>query len=464
VLSSSGAAETLITQFVGGKNIITTTGLLGQSVVSTNREDYVVGSTWNEISDFEDETIGLTTDGKMSYTLPQSQTQNWQPSSVNGAEGVWLRLRIISVTAAVNPIVDTLLISAGKQYLMERIVQGRTVADNPLGSSNGSNNQEFLLTYKPLIEGSLTTEVDEGSGFEEWTKRSNFLNSTEISKDYTAETSGLDVTTVKFGDNTNGKVPVPGVDNIRSIYRIGADQDGNVGANTIKVNKSGISFVNRLFNPRQAAGWTPKEGSTEQDFARLKIEGPASIRNLGRAVTPSDTADLATQFTDENGSKIVARAKAIEEMFGPKTIGLIVVGQGGILLTEAQRESINNYFNGNEELDIEGIIVSNQQVVTINYIPNVIDVQMVVLGGNAVQIRNAVTALLNPSAVYPDTVIKRWNFGDEVPTSVIADSAFEVDRINVKKVTLIDPAVDIQLGAIQLPLAGNVQVTVIPPG
>ena len=71
--------------------------------------------------------------------------------------------------------------------------------------------------------------------------------------------------------------------------------------------------MSRVFNPRQALGWAPKEGSTEQDLARLKIEGPATLRTRERAIATIDFEFLATQFVDTNGSNLVARAKAIEE-------------------------------------------------------------------------------------------------------------------------------------------------------
>jgi len=461
VLSSSGASEICVSQFVGGKNIIQTKGLLGQATVSTAVNDYVVGTYWNEVSDTTDNTNKFTESEKISFSLPQNASQNWTSSTINGIAGYWLRIRVISVSSPINPIVDLLRIDSGKQYLLVQAVQGQTVADNPLGSSNGAQNQEFQLTFKPLIEGTLLVEVDDGSGFEEYAEKENFLNSTSISKDYIRETKADDTTKVIFGDGLQGKIPNPGVDNIRALYRIGADQDGNVGSDTVSVNKSGISYVNKIFNPRPAVGWSPKEGSTEEDLARLKIEGPASIRTLNRAITPEDIEYLAISYKDNNGSKIVSRALAIEETFGVKTIELVVVGNGGNLLTEVQRDELEIYFNGDKANGIAGVLLANHEVTVINYTPRTIDVVAVVTGGNEEQIKNAITALLNPNATFNDGVTKRWNFGDEVPYSVIISAIFDNDPTNIKKVNLIQPATNIQLAARELPLAGTVTVTVV---
>jgi len=580
VLSSSGAAETVISQWSGGKNIIQTSGLLGQAVVSTDREDYVVGTLWNEVSDTSDASNGLNEDGKLSYTLPQSQAQNWTKTTVNSIEGHWLRLRVIGFTETAatftgsnltvgsldgsnynikvqidafaateidvtgdlgvgggytiggiisainaalaivdpslstvasndggqikmtsptanqaslieftapstndaalevfglsegnyphtyngvggNPNVDRLRIDTGKQYLLVAVVQGQTVGDDPLGSSNGTADQEFILTHRPLIEGTLVLEIDEGAGFQSWNQKENFLSSNSASKDFTLEISADDIATIKFGDGVQGKIPTPGVDNIRAIYRIGADLDGNVGANTIKVNKSGISFVNRMFNPRQASGWTTKEGSTEADLARLKIEGPATLRTRGRAIAVSDFEFLATQYEASTGSKIVARALAIEETFGVKTVELVVVGLGGVILTEAERDELAEYFNGNRVVGVDPVIVTNHQVTVVNYTQKIIDVTAEVVGGNQTQIENAIKALLNPEATFDDGVTKRWAFGQEVPTSVIVAEIFEVSPENIKKVTMTVPAGNVALDARELPFAGNVNVTVV---
>lgn len=464
VLSSSGASETRISSWDGSKNIVQTQGLLGQSTVSTDEQDYIVGTYWNEVSDAVDGTTELTADGKFEFTLPQSQSQNWAKRTVNGIDGHWLRLRVVSVTAPTDPIVDRIRIDTGGQYLLVPVVQGRTVVDDPLGSSNGAQNQELLLTFKPLIEDTLVVEVDEGSGFSPYNQKENFLSSNSASRDFIVEIDADDEATVKFGDGVQGKIPTPGVDNIRAIYRVGADQDGNVGANTITVNKSGISFVNRVFNPRQASGYAVKDGSTEADLARLKIEGPASLRTRGRAISVKDYEFLATQFESSAGSKIVSRALAIEETFGVKTIEVVVVGQSGLLLTEAEREDLENYFNGNKILGIDPVGLANHEATVVNYDPKTIDVTATVTGGNEEQIKNAITALLNPSATFDDGVTKRWDFAQEIPLSVIIATIFEVDPINIKKVVLTSPQAvgdSVPMTTRQLPLAGTVSVTVI---
>lgn len=361
-----------------------------------------------------------------------------------------------------TPVLDLVKMNGGSQYLLVDVVQGRTTRENPLGSSSGLPEQEFILGHRPLIEGTLLVEVNEGAGFTEYTEVANFLNSDQTSKHYTLEIDANDRATIAFGNGITGKIPPVGIDNIRVTYRIGADVNGNVGQRTININSAGISFVDSVYNPRQATGWAEKQGASPESLAQLKIEGPASIRTLGKAITPSDIEDLASTFlSPSSGSRPVSRARAIEETFGVKTVELVVVGNGGALLNDSQRAELDDYFNGNKVDNVEGVLVTNHEVTTVNYTPRIIDVDVTTIGGNAESIKNAITALLNPEAKFSDNVTYRWNFGDEVPLSVIVAEVQNTDPVSVKKVTINSPVASIQLNSRELPLAGIITVTVV---
>ncbi len=591
ILNSTGAFEDVISEYdeVLNQNFVTTVGLLGQAIVSTDEDDYTVGSAWNPVVNENDETIGFSEDGLIEYDLPDNLTQNWQKTTVNGFEGFFLRFRINRVsgrkaagsldfiasgvgvaiedgdtvtisdgagntdtyefdvggggvtlgniavvinasdtataikaafllavvggTAAVTyvsgvgnlvtiendvigiagnvaivesisnsqtltpvgmtggenlpvvPIVDILRIDQGDQFLKTSQTQGETKQEDPLASSNGTPSQIITLTFQPLIEGSLVIEVDEGAGFTAYNQVDNFLNSGPSSKDYVLEITADDVATVTFGDGTQGKVPPLGVDNIRATYRTGAEVNGNVGSNTIIVNKSGIAFVRRVFNPRQAIGWVAKEGSTEADLARLKIEGPASLRTRNRGVTTDDFEFLSRQFEASTGSKVVERAEAIEESFGVKTIELIVAGFGGQFLTDALRTEIEDFFNGNKSLGIEGVGLANHEVTVVNFIPKTIDVtiEIITVLTEVAPFENAIQSLLSPSAKLDDGVTFRWDFGALVPRAIIIAEMFKVNETEVKNVILTLPAADVQLDSKELPVVGNILVTLTPP-
>lgn len=585
--AQTSATEQAVSKFVSGKNVVETTGLLGQVTPSTTTTDYTVGTVWHPVnieSNSAESDGQFSQDGTLVFELPQSLKQNWAKTTINGKQGFALRFRVQSldqqaaqftgtdfnsigldsnnyklklgfdgfadlefdvtgdlganpgsyavadIAANINTamtgvdaslsgvasvvsgqlkllapdqtlgkdseirisapsskdatnelfglsesshpftyngvggpaVIDLLRIDEGNQYLLFDVVQGETVEETPLASSDGVPDQAFVLTHTPLIDGTLEIYVDEGAGFTLYDEVDNFLASDQTSKVYTLDITAADVATLKFGDGSNGKIPPAGVDNIKAVYRIGADQDGNVGAETISVNLAGISFVNRIWNPRRATGWATKEGSTEESLAKAKIQGPASLRTLGKAITPGDIEDLAEQFVSPTtGSKPVIRSKSIEETFGIKTIELLVVGTGGALLNETQRDEIDEYFNGNKTLKVDGVLVSNHEVTTVNYTPKEIDIEVEVEGGNEESIKNALIALISPEAVFDDGVTYRWDFSGKVPTSLIIAAIHDTDQNLVKNVNLIQPAADVVLGARELPIIGNLQVTVV---
>lgn len=588
--AQTASSEEVTSLFVSGKNIIRTTGLLGQISPSLETSDYLVGTIWQPLDlDTNSEKVDgeFSQNGSIIFEVPQTLKKNWSKTTINGKTGYPIRFRVqalekqaakftglafnpagldsnnynvkigidgfadtqidvtgnlgatpgsytgASIIAAINAalagvdvslgsvatfvsglikltspnaalgkdaeirivapsandatnevfglsetsfpysfigvggkaIIDQARIDQGLQYLLFDVVQGETVVEEPLGSSDGAPNQSFPLGFRPLIDGTLVVEVDEGSGFTAYDELENFLNADGSRKGFTKETDADDNTTISFGDGVNGKIPPAGSDNVKATYRIGADLSGNVGAETITVNLAGISFVGQVYNPRQALGWATKQGSTEESLAKAKIEGPASLRTLGKAITPSDIETLATQFVSPTtGSSPIIRAKAIEETFGVKTIELLVVGSSGSLLSQTQREELEDYFNGNKTKNIDGVLVTNHEVTAVNYTPKPIDVTAVVTGTVTVEaVKNALTALLNPEAKYDDNVTNRWDFGGEIPTSIIIAEIHDTDPVNVKKVVLTLPAANVVLGARELPVPGNFNITVVAP-
>lgn len=466
-LQETSAYEDCVVYYSGGINYIDTVDLLGQSSPSVNADDYVLGSLWQTLPELNDETSDLSADGKVNFLLPEDISMEWEPRTVNSLyTGYFIRYRIISVTTQTSPIIDRVKIDEGSQYLKVAVTQGEFRSEDPLGSSDQTADQQFTLTYAPLITGSLVVEVDEGTGFSAWSEKENFLSSNSNAKDFVLEVKADDTAIIQFGDGVRGKIPAAGVDNIRAFYRTGADVDGNVGASTITVNKSGISFVNRIWNPRQATGWTEKEGSTEEDLARVKIEGPASIRVLERGITMSDIEYLTTNYKTDNGSKIVSRAKAVEETFGIKTIEAIVVGSGGVQLSVSDRQELEDYFNGNKVSGIDGVLLANHEVTVTNYTKKLIDVVCTVYGGNKTEIENAIRNFTHPEAKFDDGVTYRWQFSTASQTTwyrlaVLYAIIYDVDPLNISNVVITEPAEDIALGLRELPFANNISVVVI---
>lgn len=459
-LNSSGAYEEATSQWNGSDNFVDV-GLLGQSTPSTTTSEYSVGSDWTELPDISDGTNQLSETGDLEYSLPQSEERNWQPGVVNSQTMYWLRFRIVATSAPAGPTVATAALDEGKQYAIRLATQGVTTIEDPLGSSTGLPDQEFETSNDNFIAGSAIVTVDG----EEWTQVGNFLSSTSGDKHYAVRLGESDRATVVFGSGNAGKIPPIGVNNIGVTYRYGAQHDGNVGANTVTVDKTGLTLVNKIWNPRSASGWKEAEGASESSLARAKVAGPASLRTLERALGPDDVELLVQRtYRDDLGSNPFARSRAIEEGVGPKTVELVLVLKGGGVATADQLAAVATWFNGDKfsSPPKPKRIVANQEVVPFNYTPRVIDITAVVTSkASATAIAERLRQVFQPEALEEDGVTYTWDFGGEVPLSRINHEIFKA--ASSKKVVLTNPPADIQLGPRELPKPGVISITVIEP-
>lgn len=437
-------------------------GLLGQSNPSLEPSDYTIGSDWSELVVLKDETNFLALDGVLEFELPQSLESNWIPATIGPPAGLYtgycIRLRIVSVFASQTPVLSNAHMDNGKQYVIRRVTQGQLAADDPLGSSTGLPDQRHQTSRDYFIVGTMTVTVDG----EAWVEVDNFFSSTASDKHYVVELGANDRATIVFGSGTQGKIPPIGINNISAEYRFGADNDGNVGPKTITVDKTGLSFVDSLFNPRQASGWKEAEGSTPASLQRAKIAGPASIRVREVALGPDDVTWMATKkYKTPEGSNPYSRALAIEEGLGPKTVELVLVKKGGTLSSADELDDITEYFNGKPP-NIPKKIVANQQMYAFNYAQRVIDIQAVVTVDNVAEqeIVNHLRQTIQPEATREDGVTWEWDFGSLVPRSRLIHEIFNTDQNRIFNVVLIHPNADILLGKRELPIVGSISITV----
>jgi hypothetical protein len=197
----------------------------------------------------------------------------------------------------------------------------------------------------------------------------------------------------------------------------------------------------------------------------LKDSAPATLRAREVAIGPSDVEALAIAFRLPSGAAPVARAKAIEEGFGPKTVELVCVPTGAAPLSSATLDEVSTYFNGDPLADppIPKRIVANQEVTAVNFLERVIDITADVYasGVTAEAIENGLRAVFDPVARSADGDWV-WAFGARVPTSRIVHEIFKIDS-RIKKVDLALPASSINLLPRELPRVGAIDITIFPP-
>lgn len=151
-----------------------------------------------------------------------------------------------------------------------------------LGTGTGDAGQQYTLTKKPVLPGTVHLQVEGVDGWQDWTEVDSFVgggpDDLYFSVDYG---SGI----VQFG---SGRLPQIG-ERIRVLsYRTGGGAAGNVPAGSI-TTITGAGGV-KVTNPMPAAGGTDPATLTD---AMDQI--PADVHRNDRAVVASDFHDLAMQ-------------------------------------------------------------------------------------------------------------------------------------------------------------------------
>lgn len=457
----TGSAETLTSTWDGTQNCVTTTALLGQTVPSTTTTDYAVGVRWRPVPSAA--IVDQSTEMVLTWVLPEDTGHEWAPATVNGVEAYWVRMRCVTVPAS-GPTLGRVRLDRGNQWIKDVATQGRSVSDTPAASGTGLANQTVTTSRPAVIGDSVVVTVDDGAGAVAWSAVETFLNAAPTDLAYTVEHDDEGYATVTFGDGVSGKAPSIGVDNIALTYRVNADQDGNVAPGAVAQNNSALSIVLSVINPRGGAGWQAADGADAADLDRLRVEGPASLRTLDRALTGEDVETLAVAYRTAENAKLVYRCFADEDYYGPRTARLVVVGPAGDLLDAAYLEEIEDYFNGVPAADEPGVAVLGAQVTPENYVPHPVAITATVTGGSQAAVEAALRAYLTPLAT-TDTGRYAHAFGNaagsaKVYRSKLANVIFEADS-DVTNVVLTVPATDVTLGDGELPTCGALTIVMV---
>ena len=280
--------------------------------------EYWNGSAWNKLA-VRDETQSLRRSGLIQFLAPT----DFASKNEFGRQRFWLRMR---------PNADDFDPTIRNVYLnTTTAIQGATVVNDVLGSSNGKPDQKFRTVQVMVLPGqklevceptmpalnecrsieayegdgaiqTVTARVGRGNQFwVTWHEVPNFYGSGPRDRHYVLDHLSGEVI---FGDGLSGMIPpiLPG--NIRMTrYRSGGGVAGNLAAQAIKQLISAVPYVQKVVN------WIPASGGTDPEAsANLIDRGPRGIRHGHRAVTREDFEDLAMLASRE-----VARAKCVPQ-------------------------------------------------------------------------------------------------------------------------------------------------------
>ena len=202
--------------------------------------------------------------------------------------------------------------------------QGLTKLD--VFSSDGSPNQEFALSFSPVLVSPVIEDVEiipnpnrfevfvgdpsapfgNGTG-KLWTRVDSLATATPTQEVYALRFDADDRVIVQFGDNNAGVIPDVGTNNLQIVYRSGGGTIGNVSVGKINASVTGQSGLFAvtvgLSNPSPTTG-----GRERESLAEMRVTAPAFLRTNNTATTEQDFDTLA--LFSRSGLGAVVRAKS----------------------------------------------------------------------------------------------------------------------------------------------------------
>lgn len=398
------------------------------------------GTLWAPVDQLSDETQAFTRGGHVLLRVPANAGlvrdflggyDNVDPIT-GGArpELFWLRARLVTAQYERAP---KLLAVRTNTVPAE---QAQTVERELLGGTDGSRNQRWQLENTPVIRGSATIQIDDGSrdGPQVWAVGDDLLGAGRDEEKLQIDwTSG----SVIAGDGDNGAIPVANPNNpdanvIALLYRYGGGQRGNVAAKAINALLSPLDGIDagKVENLFAASG-----GRDEERLDDAKKRARQSLRSRERAVTPDDFELLAQQAGNVKRAKALPLAHPqFPGVAVPGAVTLIVVpDDGGAFtgLTDAAPPMPSEGLLRTvcEYLDARRLLGTELFVIAPRYVTVTITAQVVVRDDASsatvrIAVETALAAYLHPLTGGDDG--SGWPFGGAIRYSKLVQRVFGV--------------------------------------
>lgn len=245
--------------------------------------------------------------------------------------------------------------SGGAYLFSVPVIHGYSVLREVIGTSDNSKWQRFVLNYAPVVIEDLVVEIDEGLGFETWTRVDSFTDSTATDFHYRVFVDETDQMYIEFGSGFAGKIPQAVNNGIVATYRVGGGVLGNVPLEAISEVVNALAGFESTKNVRVI-----QTGQEKETIEEAKVRAPARLRTWDRAVTKQDYIDLAT--LDQN----VSLATAVDVLAnGTVTIIVYVLPVHSSALSDELRDGLEEMYDECKEFGRE-VIVSGARLVPVD--------------------------------------------------------------------------------------------------
>ena len=305
--------------------------------------------------------------------------------------------------------------------------------------ATGDRAQRFALSFASIAQGSARVKIGENN----WEETRFFIDSAPDSKHFQVETDGLDVTWIIFGDGIHGAIP-PAGDTITVDYLETLGSEGNIGRDLVTdivspVYVSGTQIDLAVTNPVASTG-----GSDRETLEHAKLQAPAELRSLWKAVTKDDYKALAEGFPG------VAKAQVLDANDCANIryyqVNMAVAPDGGGLPSPLLKQELAEFIESRKVITVEVNLFDP------NYRPVNIDAEVYVYPTEDTQaVRMRVESALRGFFSF-----EKMTFGRSV---YFSDIVSLIDGVRgVSHITLYSPQADIEVRPGQIATLGEVHL------
>lgn len=246
--------------------------------------EYWNGSEWIALDLLDDQTGAFSRSGHVLLQTPAltSPSGILQPATMGlaAAARYWIRARLVSGAYAGGPVL------AAVRTNTVPATQAQSVDAEVLGRATGLDDQVFTLANRPVLDGSLVLQVDEGTGFETWTEVPDFFASRPEDRHYVLDRSTGEV---RFGRGAQLRVPMANPNRPSNVlalaYRFGGGAAGNVGAGQINALRASVPGID---SDAVANLFAASSGTDEETLDAAQLRAQQSLKSHERAVTAED--------------------------------------------------------------------------------------------------------------------------------------------------------------------------------
>lgn len=331
-------------------------------------------------------------------------------------------------------------------------IQGETVSNEIIGSSDGAPDQKFYLRRRPVVWASETIEVHDGDTWVAWTRQTDLVESDADDKHYTLETDNQGYVYVCFGDGVFGKTPEPGTNNVRATYRIGGGARGNVAAITVTELLSAVDSADTVSNALPATGGADAETITHARRAALAL-----WRTRETLLRTADVENILRRFVSSTHGAIAQATAVVTDSL---TLSVRFVPATGGNPAQGFKDEVKTY------LDPLKAVVREISVENPDYLATAYNVTIYVQDGYLreqviEQARQAIVRFGSP--IYRDSDGEYPNkFGATIALSRLYRELHAVPGID--RATITTPATDLTMPAYQIRSITSISITAYQGG